>query len=101
MKNIINNNKQQNPRNEDEILKTNNKPPEDTIYENEFNLIKKKKNENKDLAGYEEAYYQLFLLCKEKSKSFKNYKFNGIILFKYNHISPEEKKIIFHDSFTK
>ena len=105
LKSIISDNKQQTHRNEDKILKNNNnKSPEDsenTIYDKEFDRIKKKRNENTNLEEFEEAYYQLFLLCQEKSKFFKNYKFNGIGLLKYNHISPEERKIIFHDSFTK
>lgn len=63
-----------------------------------LNLIQLK---NKDLTEEEEAYYQLFLLCEKESKFYKDFKFRGISLFKYNHTLPEVANIIVHKSFKK
>lgn len=54
-----------------------------------FKDIQKKINEN--LEDYQVAYIKLFCNCFKKSRINNTFKFNGLIKFKYCHISPEEK----------
>ena len=62
-------------------------------------IFEKKINENKNLEDYQVAYIKLFCNCFKKSKMNNKFKFNGLIKFKYYHISSKENMYIFHDSF--
>ena len=64
-----------------------------------FKDIRKKINENENLEDYQVAYFKLFCICFKKSKNNNKFKFNGLIKFKYCHISPEENMYFFHESF--
>ena len=57
------------------------------IYDMIYNNIKIKKEQNKELEEYENAYLQLFLLCQSEA-NINNYNdFNGLSLLKYGHNS--------------
>ena len=71
------------------------------IYDMIYNNIKIKKEQNKELEEYENAYLQLFLLCQNEA-NINNYNdFNGLSLLKYCHNSSKERKTIMHRSFLK